>query len=42
MNMLKPLSVGSHKIHMAGSVVNYAGGALNNFGNEETYNIRVK
>jgi hypothetical protein len=40
--LLKPLTVGSHKIHIAGSVVNYAGGALNNFGNEVTYNIRVQ
>lgn len=40
--ILKPLAVGNHTIHTAGSVVNYAGGALNNFGNEVTNYIKVK
>lgn len=39
--LLKPLSAGNHTIHMAGSVVNYAAGALNNFANEVTYHITV-
>ncbi len=38
--LLKPLSVGSHTIHMAGSVVNYATGVLSNFANEVTYHIK--
>ena len=37
--MLKPLPVGDHTIHIAGSVVNYAEGTLNNFANEVTYQI---
>ena len=40
--MLKPLPIGNHTIHMAGSVVNYASGALNNFANEVTYHIKVQ
>jgi hypothetical protein len=40
--MLKPLPVGDHTIHMAGSVVNYAEGTLNNFANEVTYHIKVQ
>jgi hypothetical protein len=40
--LLKPLPVGSHTVHIAGSVVNYAGGALNNFGNEVAYHINVQ
>jgi hypothetical protein len=35
--MLKPLPVGDHTIHMAGSVVNYAEATLNNFANEVKY-----
>ena len=40
--MLKPLPVGDHTIHIAGSVVNYAEGTLNNFANEVTYHIKVQ
>ncbi|PWU78752.1 MAG: hypothetical protein DLM72_21135 [Candidatus Nitrosopolaris wilkensis] len=40
--MLKPLLVGDHIIHIAGSVVNYAEGTLNNFANEVTYHIKVQ
>jgi hypothetical protein len=40
--MLKPLPVGDHTIHLAGSVVNYAEGTLNNFANEVTYHIKVQ
>lgn len=40
--IFKPLPVGDHTIHIAGSVVNYAGGALNNFGNEVKDFIKVK
>jgi hypothetical protein len=39
---LKPLPIGDHTVHFAGSVVNYAGGALNNFANEVTYHIKVQ
>ena len=31
-----------HTIHMAGSVVNYAEGTLNNFANEVTYHIKMQ
>ena len=40
--MLKPLPAGDHTVHMAGSVVNYAEGTLNNFANEVTYHIKVQ
>ena len=40
--MLKPLPVGDHIIHIAGSVVNYAEGTLNNFANDVTYHIKVQ
>jgi hypothetical protein len=40
--MLKPLPVGDHTIHIAGSVVNYAEGTLSNFANEVTYHIKVQ
>jgi hypothetical protein len=40
--ILKPLPTGDHTIHIAGSVVNYAGGALNNFANEVTYHIKIQ
>jgi hypothetical protein len=40
--MLQPLPVGNHTIHIAGSVVNYAEGTLNNFANEVTYHIKVQ
>jgi hypothetical protein len=40
--MLKPLPVGDHTIHMAGSVVNYAEATLNNFANEVKCHIKVQ
>jgi hypothetical protein len=40
--ILKPLPIGDHTVHFGGSVVNYAGGALNNFANDVTYHLKVQ
>jgi hypothetical protein len=40
--IVKPLPLGDHTIHIAGSVINYVSGAVNNFANEVTYHIRVQ
>jgi hypothetical protein len=40
--ILKPLTTGEHTVHLAGSVVNYVSGALNNFANEVTYHVNVQ
>jgi hypothetical protein len=40
--LLKPLSSGDHTVHIAGAVVNYVQGTLNNFATEVTYHLKVQ